>query len=82
MPQFDIIIDDGPHSLESQIFFLENYLDKVKPNGLLIIEDIQNISDTKILYEKTPSNFQSNISIIDLRASKNRYDDILFVIKK
>ena len=48
LPQFDIIIDDGPHSLESQIFFLENYLDKVKPNGLLIIEDIQNISDTKI----------------------------------
>jgi len=37
---FDIIIDDGPHTYESMVFFLNNYLNLVKPGGLLILEDI------------------------------------------
>ena len=37
---FDIIIDDGPHSLESQIFFMDNYIDILNNNGILIIEDV------------------------------------------
>jgi len=37
---FDIIIDDGPHTFESMVFFLSNYIKKVKSGGLLILEDI------------------------------------------
>lgn len=37
---FDIIIDDGPHSLESMKIFIELYFNKLNKNGLLIIEDI------------------------------------------
>jgi len=37
---FDVVIDDGPHTLDSMFFFLENYIQKVKPGGLLILEDI------------------------------------------
>jgi 23S rRNA U2552 (ribose-2'-O)-methylase RlmE/FtsJ len=37
---FDLIIDDGPHTLESQLLVLELYKDIVKPGGNLVIEDI------------------------------------------
>lgn len=38
--KFTIMIDDGPHSLSSQIKFLNLYLDKLDEYGVLIIEDI------------------------------------------
>ncbi|MBT7545416.1 MAG: class I SAM-dependent methyltransferase [Kordiimonadaceae bacterium] len=37
---FSILIDDGPHSISSQIRFLELYLPKLAEDGVLIIEDI------------------------------------------
>jgi len=39
---FDYIIDDGPHTLESQLRCVELYLPKLKKGGKLIIEDIEN----------------------------------------
>jgi hypothetical protein len=78
--KFDIIIDDGPHTLESQIFVLDNYLNNLSENGILVIEDIQDYSHIEIFKSKLNSNFQ--YFIYDLREKKNRYDDILFVIKK
>jgi hypothetical protein len=39
--KFDIIIDDGPHTLSSQDYFLENYQQFLKPkNSIIILEDI------------------------------------------
>ena len=38
--QFDIIIDDGLHTLNSNILFLENSFYKLKKNGIYIIEDV------------------------------------------
>lgn len=37
---FDVIIDDGSHELESQIFFINEYFKLLNPNGFLICEDI------------------------------------------
>ena len=44
-PDADIIIDDGPHTVESQILFLQKYLPKLNKGGILIIEDVQSGSD-------------------------------------
>ncbi|NBP57805.1 class I SAM-dependent methyltransferase [bacterium] len=44
---FDIIIDDGPHTTESQIFFLKEYFKLLKPGGVMILEDIIDTSQTK-----------------------------------
>ena len=41
LPLFDIIIDDGPHTLESQIKFINNYFKKLNKNGKLFIEDVE-----------------------------------------
>jgi hypothetical protein len=39
--KWDFALDDGPHSTESQIIFLNYFHNRLAPNGILIIEDIQ-----------------------------------------
>lgn len=48
---FDIIIDDGPHTYESMEFFLLNYIKLLKPNGLMILEDIIDVTWTPRLLQ-------------------------------
>ncbi len=81
---FDILIDDGPHTLESMIFFVKHYLHLLNSGGILIIEDIQNIDWINNIKLNIPHELKKNIEIevIDLREIKNRWDDIMFVIKK
>ena len=38
--KFDIVIDDGFHSLKTIKFFIENYFKLLAPNGIGAIEDI------------------------------------------
>ena len=80
--KFDILIDDGPHTLDSMIFFVKHYLPLLKDDGILVIEDIPNINWIKILTENTPDELRQYISVADLRNVKNRWDDIMFIIKK
>jgi hypothetical protein len=81
LPNFDIIIDDGPHDLESQVFALQNYSDKLIKGGILVIEDIQNEDNLKILIDKIPNKYKMNYRVFDLRKIKNRHDDIILTIK-
>lgn len=37
---FDIIIDDGCHEIDSNVYSFENSIEKLKSNGVYIIEDI------------------------------------------
>jgi hypothetical protein len=48
---FDVIIDDGPHTLESMIFYIIHYLPLVKVDGLFILEDIIAPSWTPLLID-------------------------------
>lgn len=78
---YDIIIDDGPHTLISQILFIKKYLKILKDDGLLIIEDIQSVNNLNILLNHIPFEFKHKVKIIDLRKIKNKYDDILICIQ-
>ena len=49
---FDLIIDDGPHTLETMEFFVDHYLQLLKPGGIAIIEDIIDVSWTDKLLSK------------------------------
>jgi len=80
--KFDILIDDGPHTLDSMIFFVKYYLPLLKDDGILVIEDIPDMNWTKILLENTPEDFRQYVKIVDLRMIKNRWDDIMFVIQR
>lgn len=77
---FDIIIDDGPHTVETQLFSIEKYTNLLSDNGVLIIEDIQNQNILRFLYERIPPSF--NKKIYDFRQRLPRWDDILIVISK
>jgi predicted O-methyltransferase YrrM len=80
--KFDFLIDDGPHSLISQEKFVELYSPLLNENGILIIEDVQDISWLENLKNKTPEHLQKYIKTYDLRKNKGRYDDIVFTIDK
>jgi len=78
--KFDVMIDDGPHTLESMIFFIKNYLPMLSDNGIFVIEDIPSIEWINILSNLVPEKMKKCIRVYDLRKNKNRYDDILFTI--
>jgi hypothetical protein len=79
--QFDFIIDDGPHTVESQLTTIKKYLPKVKTGGKLIIEDIQSESDLLELVGAA-SDLNLQFDVFDLRNNKGRYDDIILQITK
>ena len=79
---FDIVVDDGPHTLESMIHFIKLYIPLLKEDGILVIEDVQDIAWIKTLTQTTPDEFKPYIQTYDRRQVKGRYDDIMFVINK
>ncbi len=42
--KFDLMIDDGPHTLDSMIFFAKYYSALLSENGIMVIEDVQKAS--------------------------------------
>ena len=80
--RFDMILDDGPHSLESMKACIQLYLPLLTDDGILIIEDIQSMDWLDELRNEVPSDLRKYIKTYDLRTVKNRHDDILFVIDK
>jgi hypothetical protein len=76
---FDIIIDDGPHTLASHMLFLALYLPKLKKGGLLIIEDVRKpewFQAYEGLLALTPFKYRR----VDLRP-KETADDLLFIVE-
>jgi len=80
--EFDFILDDGPHTLESQKAFIKFYVPLLSENGILIVEDVQEVSWLDELKEVTPKELKQYIKTYDLRTNKGRYDDIVFTVDK
>ena len=79
----DFIIDDGPHTLQSQIDFLRLYLPLLTKGGIALIEDVQDVqwfASLEAEAEKAGSEF--TFERVDLRHVKGRYDDLVFVVKR
>ena len=77
---FDMMLDDGPHTLDSMCSFVKMYSRLLKHDGILAIEDVQDIEWIETLREHTPLALRPYIEVYDRRAVKGRYDDIVFVI--
>ena len=85
----DIIIDDGSHQGEHQVFsfmYLNKYLNN---NGIYVIEDVQPKNIDKFIdLTIFPSNYVNyiknnfNITYLDTRKDYNRADDFMVVFKK
>ena len=80
--KFDLILDDGSHSLENMKQFIKLYSQIMTDDGILIIEDIEYWDWIYILKKEVPEHLKKFIKVYDLRLNKNRYDDIIFTIDK
>ncbi len=76
---FDVIIDDGSHALTDQLNSYHILKHKLSPYGIYIIEDVADLDNVRTQFESLDDS--KEISIIDNRNIKNRYDDVLIVIK-
>jgi len=74
----DIVIDDGSHNLEDQLFVIRLIYPLLKKGGLLIIEDIQDYDNQRQAFEKLGLEFY----VIDKRKETGRYDEVLLIFKK
>ena len=84
---FDIIFDDGPHTLDSQKKCIEYYLPILKDGGTMFIEDVQKVEDFEELEQcfynvKETLKGKYTFDKVDLRYVKDRYDDLIFAIKR
>jgi hypothetical protein len=77
-----MVLDDGPHTLNSMLTFVNQYSELLSDTGILILEDVQSIDWINHLKNATPDNLKKCIEVYDLRYVKGRYDDIVFVINK
>ena len=77
---FDIIVDDGPHTLQSQIDCITKWWPKLAVGGKMVIEDIQSEDDLLVLRAMHPPS--GSLNVYDLRPNKGRYDDIIIEIIK
>ena len=80
--KYDFMLDDGPHTLESMKKFINLYSQIMTDDGILIVEDVQSLDWIDILKNEVPEHLKQFIKVYDLRANKNRYDDIVFTIDK
>jgi hypothetical protein len=80
--KFDMLLDDGPHTLDSMKSFIKLYSQVMTDDGILIIEDIQEWNWIEILKNIVPNELKKYINVYDLRKNKGRYDDIVLTIDK
>jgi hypothetical protein len=58
------------------------YSQLLKDDGILVIEDVQNIKWLDALRGVTPDLLKPFVHVYDRREVKGRYDDIVFTINK
>lgn len=80
--KFDMLLDDGPHTLDSIEKFVSLYSQVMTKDGILIIEDIQKMEYINNLKNLTPEHLKKYIEIYDLRNISHCTDNIVFVINK
>lgn len=80
---FDIIIEDGLHEFNANVCFFENSIDKLKPNGYFIIEDIHNNNNT--LFMNKIKEWEAKytdclFTLLKIPSSYNNIDNNLLVV--
>ena len=80
-----LLIDDGPHTIQSQLVAL-SFRTKLSDKGVLVIEDLGDIGGPVYCFRKLikslPREEQKYCLAIDLRSIKQRWDDAVFLYSK
>jgi hypothetical protein len=76
--KFDVVVEDANHNIEQQLEIYNNLKPYMNKGSIYIIEDIQDIDRHKWLFLSLSG---VTVEIIDRREIKQRYDDVLVIIK-
>ena len=77
--KFDLVIDDGPHNLNSQMWIMNNIDNFLLENGSFICEDVQTFENAEKI--KSCSPFPEDTYIWDNRKG-GRWDDLCVIIDR
>jgi hypothetical protein len=84
--EMDIIIDDGLHTLEGNVSFMNGSLQHVRPGGVYLVEDI--LSDTlggwlNLLQGGYPDRFpEHEFTLVELPHPYNAHDNNLLIVRR
>lgn len=74
--KYSLILDDGSHELSHQRTTCAKYPELLSKDGILVIEDVADAEERiPLLVAALPEGFEHDV--IDLRAVKGRFDDVL-----
>lgn len=80
--ELDVIIDDGPHTLKSQVYFLNKYINNLKESGMMFVEDVQATHWIDHLIMAAPRKFRGCIRVVDLRRQVGVGDALVLIVHK
>ena len=80
LENFDIIIDDGLHDPKANLNFFFNSFNKVKKNGIYIIEDVSNQNIN--FMQKELKNYETEIVTLSNKHKKIYNDNNLVIVRK
>lgn len=78
--KFDIIIEDASHRVDDSIFIYANFILRLKPGGLYVIEDVENIDSSLVTFDRFIQP-PRKLEVLDFRTKKHRFDDVLITIQ-
>ena len=64
------------------IISAQKWINKVKPGGKLIIEDVQEFLWAEVIESYTDKSKVESYKVFDLRKDKDRYDNIIIEIER
>ena len=77
--KWDVVLDDGPHTKETQLFALNYFFDKIKEDGIVIVEDVKQ-HDTHWIVNNFKGD-KKRLSIVDrAHTSNTEYNDEYILI--
>lgn len=78
--KFDLIIDDGPHTLSSQVRAVQLYSRRLNPNGMLVVEDIAHgLRTARKIRKSCNKSIRRNLVYYDYRDKSNHFDNCMVV---
>lgn len=80
--KYDIIIEDGSHTLSDQLNFVQIFKKRINPGGMFLIEDIQSTENAISILKSDPDLFLIDTRNLTNTFGKKQYDDLLIVYFK
>lgn len=78
--KFDIMIDDGSHAPDDQLWFVKHYLPLLADGGILIVEDVLHAATIYSLASALPKGF--SYTAVEMTEGRSMVDSRLFIAWK